>query len=80
MWRSYEQVGVALFVLIFITICITPFGFQIISHSKTNFNGSVMLLAYVVIMVIQLCNWTFKTVKQVSKEEHSGVDQRIKVE
>lgn len=35
------------------------FGFKIISPSKTDFNSSVMSLAYIVTMVIQLSNWTF---------------------
>lgn len=50
---------ISVFVFIFIIICIILLGFQIISHSKNVFNGSVVSLAYVVIMVIQLCNWTF---------------------
>lgn len=79
-WQRYKRISSSFFVLIFITICIIQFGFKIISPSKTNFNGSVMSLAYMVIMVIQLSNWTFETVKQVSKNLNSRVEQRIKVE
>lgn len=61
MWQSYkqQQINSTFFVLIFIIICIMLFGFKIISPSKTDFNSSVMSLAYIVTMVIQLSNWTF---------------------
>lgn len=58
--QSYKQISVAFFVLIFDRHLHKTFRTpDYFSHGKATLNDSVMSLAYVVIMVTQLCNWTF---------------------